>query len=74
MVKIIDFHGLDLTEAEVLLHTTVGRVRSRGNTEGYRLITGNGVIKQKLPGWLMPYGLTAKEELANRGVLHVEIC
>lgn len=72
-METVDFHGLDLIEAENLLHALVGRIRSRGDTAGYRLITGNGEIKSKMAGWLKPYGLTAQEELANRGVLHIEI-
>ena len=69
----VDFHGLNLDDAENKLHLLIGKARSKRSTTMYRLITGNGRIKRLLPEWLRPYQLVAQEELANRGAMIVVV-
>jgi len=69
----IDFHGVPLEEALEKTHVIVGKTRLLNLSVEYRFITGNGIIKSHLIQTLKSYGIEAREELGNTGVIKAVI-
>ena len=68
-MRVIDFHGRLLEEALEDVHMLVGEARMLNTPIDCKFITGHGRIKGHLVEILEDYGIEAREELGNSGVL-----
>jgi hypothetical protein len=68
MIK-ADFHGYRLDEAIQCVHSLVGNVRKEFVTEECELITGHGIIRDKVLETLRGYGLYPSIKIGNSGVV-----
>ena len=72
-----DFHGYKLEQALNKAHQIIGEVRMRKSAVAFvdvEFIVGHGVIRNELISLLKSYGIEAKPQLGNAGVIlcHIE--
>ena len=73
-VPTIDFHGKKLQHAKMVVHGIVNEVRLLNFSTEYRFITGHGIIKREIIKFLKEdYGIEAREELGNSGIIRAYI-
>ncbi|MBP9674399.1 MAG: Smr/MutS family protein [Bacteriovoracaceae bacterium] len=72
-MKTYDLHGKTLEEALIFVEYIIGQIRLSGKSQTIKVITGRGIIREKLTGYLESQNIQWEFEWGNDATFIIEI-